>query len=284
MRVVLVNAQTAMHHHAEDKPHEALLIVDKKNLVNNSLRPTIKYEDDFFRIGSLHAFRLDGVDLRFPDPSARLIYDPVDLKSDTRTKDCPRGESDRFDWIAQMPESSDMKASVLSNSPNKAEVLARMPLFAGKLSTTGFRRSDKSGSTKVVKWQFEDDRGHVIGSPLAIAEETELKFEVNDMDNVFRIDITPYGGSANHVLLNPAPDGTGGMQVRIWIVNMPLLNVISEVKGDPEAPEVHFLHYYDLSASGSHYPHRIDDCDDIGGGGLTGPKCPTVQFADHIDA
>lgn len=272
MRVLLVNELDGSH-----VPHEAVLLVDKANLQRPSppLQPNFKFIDDFDRNATLHAFRLRGVDLAFPPDS---VSPGFDFRPARTQPQCPiTTDEHSFGWIARMDTvgAGYLKDEVFGTSSG-ALILARMLLTGGHFTTVGFRAAKIGSDLFRVRWQFKDQQGTTVGSPQAIAEEVSLHFSVSDTSGSWGLDFTKFGGETDRLLLDPY----AGL-VRLWLVNMPLLNILGAVSGNPLEDDTHFLSYYRLSSAGQYIPSALPPHCSIGAGGLTGPKCPPVLFNDH---
>lgn len=278
VRVVLVNAFDhrasggGFHH----EPHEALLLVDNENVPQRpSKGADFKFVDEQDRRAVIQAFRLRGVDLSFTASPNGFSYEP-------RTEpECPDQDQAGFDWISKM---SDVGAGVMRRDAlvgtNSRLVLGRLLLTGGHFSTTSFRVVPADGAgTEIVRWQFRNSLGTSMGERRALAEETMIEFGIST-SSPWGIVFREFGGNATTLFLEPDANNL----VQLWLVNLPLLNVLGVFEGNREAPETHFLYYYDLSSGGQFFPHPVMPRCTRGGGGLTGPKCPTTQFADHADA
>lgn len=293
MRIVLLNARDQLMGGHHDEPHHAVLLVDE---LNNPVCASLDQDDRFIFVKErsiiggkkvdqlVSAYLLDSVDLSVSHPAVSpFTFEP-------RTEPhCPDTDFTGFDWVAKMSvvNAGTIKDSVLT-SDNPAGVLARFALDGGRLSTSHFRQVPvPGGGTNTVKWQFEDDLGTVIGDQRALSEEILLTSVHNvPVGDDFSIRLRFFNDDTDEIFITPDPNG----EVRLWLQNMPLANILGIVHGNAEDPDTHFVHFYDLAEPAApgpftfYYPHAVLPRCARGFAGLTGPKCPVALFNDSNNA
>jgi len=250
--------------------HRPVLLVPAYNCIF-SAQPSfpLTTAPDYYATGKpVNAFFLKEVDLAFFGQNVPVQFEKVDTVLSTQL--CPTQSDTSFDWISKMGTvgAGEIDSRVLESYP-PASVLARFRLTGGTLATYSFLSySGTNERDKVGKWQFL--RGsRVAGQARAIAEVSALEFYVEPNGNDWGLEFKFWGSGKKSLLLKEE-------DVTLWVVNVPLPNLLGYGIGAVESPQLHFEHFYELAMTSTGYlPWLVGDC---GAGGLTGPKCPTVLF------
>jgi hypothetical protein len=284
MRVVLANARDHAHHGMPE--HHAVLVVHKRHCEGDMGREVdfeFKGNENFLR-QDCYGFILDGEDITIsPTPSGSLVLAPGPDASLV----CPTATPDGFYWILRMEEAGnhafgDMRSEYLKLC-ERSLVLARVKLTTGRLRTSDFSLKP---SLKAAKWQFyepgsppRDPRGR----PRAIAEQIEWVVDFRGESTAVDIKFDRF--HAEPIVLTLAPKLDAELSeyvIRAWIVNMPLVDIISS-HGHSLTPDLHFAHFYDLSMPGTHVPHPVSGECPAGTGNLSNPRCPPALFNANND-
>ncbi len=269
MRVVLVNARDEKHE--TNDSHCAALLTPWDNWARsaNERKPDFGFDGRIsgqYPSKSMVAFIFEGEDLNLGIPGDALKFNdgnPADS--------CPLSSEEDFGWIARMKDvdsQHDKMKKQAFEQKDSSLVLARLDLTTGTLRTTAFPINATTG--KAVKWKFKEHGGGEVGPKRALSEEISLV--IPGVSGV-QIQSTGFGGASSKIALKPS---AGSIQA--WIINLPILSIVSKLPEEPPKPDHHFHHFYRMAtAGGNHIPHPKEDCDEFTGA-ASNPKCPPAYF------
>jgi hypothetical protein len=279
--VVLVNARDHAHG-AHHETHYCMLLVPYSSWDQSGRAKSFGFDGlpAHFGHSSMVAFLLDGERLSITPPGAgNLTLEPGTIL------DCPSSLNKRaFAWGLRMADvgAANVATDVLTNN---RDLLARLKLTSGTLGTSAFALNLMG---QVLKWQFKDaGGGNPMGSVRAAAEELELIAQITNpaprpgepLREEVKIASTTFGGTTLRDLILTPISG----RVEVWLVNMPLLDVLMDRSQMPRQPDYHFAHFHRIAAvsTGTHIPWPNPDADNCGPpptGNISNPRCPPAIF------
>jgi len=277
--VVLVNA-TQSHH----GPHHILCFADKQNTYketgsNRQVDLVFTFNIDNANKLRVNGCRFSAEELTLIGRTAAGIEVPLDntgglnFDHDSLT-DCPASVPASFRWVADMAKLRAGKIRSDALTTLGALVGMRMKLTQGRLYTSLFRQirtpPPPPPPPGTVRWSFDG------GSTFApLAEEIVWDYSFRNVE-VAELVVKSSAG-ASPLVLTPNADNL----VEVWIVNMPLGQVLGFETANPLDSDDHFEEFFKL-ADGSPTPiipkpDMIRSCPPFGA--ASNPKCPPAQFA-----
>lgn len=236
---------------------------------NRPIDLAFKYAVDFTHNEDVNACRLSGEELTLVGRT--LAGDEVPLDkwglafAHEVIADCPtNNDQESFRWVADMADLGAGKVRGKALTTLGSLVGMRLKLTQGTLKTGGFRAVDVG----LVRWSFDGGK-----TSAALAEEVtwEYRFAEANVEEVV------LKSSAAHSLVLRPYDGT----VEVWILNMPLGQVLRFEPAKPFDANHHFAEFFRLADGNPNPVIPIPDTTRFCGPPLaaSNPKCPPALFA-----
>lgn len=194
------------------------------------------------------------------------------------------GNRHRFSWVAKLgdldPAAARPAAKFFRTPCPEPELGARLVLDGGALRVKEMVGNQDS----VLKVDFRTpDAAAGAGAGArarALAEVIELRLPLDDGEPLY-LDFKALGGDPAPPPLVLRPRATGaGKRVRVWVKNMPLVDVLGR-RPSSGKPDHHFAHLYSFADAprampDRRIPHPEADCS--GPASPTNPNCPPGRF------